>query len=515
MGGSLTSPASLKTDRGFVICRPSFAIRNVPVNDVAAPQATDRANLLDRLWRLLASPRLTVILLVWVAVVLALSAVIPQAPPYIEDPVVRSQWLATFPIAVRPAAERLHSFGVFELLDSIWLRLPLVLLLAHVLVATANWGPGVWQRVKSPPGETEPLGRPFQFKRDWPESIEHAGQQLTSRLEEGGYHVLPQPESDTPGRDPDNFVAWRWRWSWLGLAGIYLGLGLASLGLILGGWLGEGQELSLSPGEPAPLRVAAPTVPNLVLEETRVTGGDPLRPTGGIAVVLVSTGVGESQDLALRLHGSRLLRGLWVTLADFGPVVEVEAVDDETGESVLLQPFTPRTPAEERVRLPLTGDAETRFVGVPSQNVTLHVDYQIDTEYPSSVREILTANGGEGLQPSLDFSLSFFRGAESEPSQTASLRSGDTVDVDGVRYLVTLGHDVTLRINKALWWTAVAAGWGLVAVSLFALVVAPPVYVRGSVKSAETGGQVTLTVDVLGDEQRRHRELRGLVTPDV
>jgi hypothetical protein len=198
-------------------------------------------------------------------------------------------------------------------------------------------------------------------------------------------------------------------------------------------------------------------------------------------------------------------------------MLEVGAVDAEIGDGILLQPFTPRTPAAERVRLPLIGDPEARFVGVPSQNVTLHVDHQMNTGHPSSARQIFTASGGGGnrLQSSPDFSLSFFRGAESEPSQTASLHSGETVNVDGVHYLVSFGYDATLRMNSTLWWIAVGAGWGVVALSLIALVVAPPVYVQGSVKSAEIGNQVVLTVDVLGDEQRRHRELRGLVTPDV
>jgi hypothetical protein len=458
-----------------------------------------------------------VILLVWVAAVLALSTVIPQAPPHIEDPIVRSQWLANFPIGVRPMAERLHSVGVFDILDSIWLRLPLVLMLAHVLVTTANWGPGIWHRVKRSPRETDPLGKSFQLKRDWPEPIERVGQRLTNRLGEGGYHILSQPESDTPGGDQEYFVAWRRRWSWLGLAGIYLGMGLASLGLIVGGWLGEVRVLSLSPGEPVPLPVEALTIPNLVLQETTATGSDPLRPTSGTAVVRISTGVGESQDLALRLHGTRLLRGMWVTLAELRPMVEVRAVDAEIGEGMLLQPFTPRTPAAGQVRLPLIGDPEARFVGVPSQNVTLHVDHQMDAEHPSSAREIFTASGGggNGLGPSPDFSLSFFRGAESEPSQTASLHSGETVNVDGVHYLVSFGYDATLRMNSTLWWIAVGAGWGVVALSLIVLVVAPPIYVQGSVKSAEIGSQVVLTVDVLGDELRRHWELRGLVTPDV
>jgi len=183
----------------------------------------------------------------------------------------------------------------------------------------------------------------------------------------------------------------------------------------------------------------------------------------------------------------------------------------------LLRPFTPRTPAEERVRLPLTTDPETRFVGVPSQNVTLHVDYQVDAKHPSSGREILMGVGVQGkeLQTSPSLSLSFFQGAESQPSQKASLHSGDTVNVNGVRYLVTFGYDATLRLNSTLWWIAIAAGWGMVALSLIALVVAPPVYVQGSVKSVENGSQVSLTVDILGDEQRCRRELRGLIISDV
>ena len=55
------------------------------MNDVTAHRAIEWTNLLDRLWRLLTWPRLTVILLVWVAVILTLSAVIPQAPSQVQD----------------------------------------------------------------------------------------------------------------------------------------------------------------------------------------------------------------------------------------------------------------------------------------------------------------------------------------------------------------------------------------------------------------------------------------------
>jgi hypothetical protein len=117
------------------------------MDDLAARKTTGWAGFLDRLWYTLAWSRLTVISFVWVAVVLGLSTVIPQAPPHVEDPLVRSQWLASVPMNARPMVERLQTFGVFSLLDSVWLRLPLALLLAHVLVVLADLGPAVWRRV--------------------------------------------------------------------------------------------------------------------------------------------------------------------------------------------------------------------------------------------------------------------------------------------------------------------------------------------------------------------------------
>jgi hypothetical protein len=539
------------------------------MNDVAARRTTDWARLLDRLWRILAWPRLTLILLVWVAVILMLSAVIPQAPPHIEDPVVRSQWLSHAPISARPVIERLQAFAVFNLLDSVWLRLPLVLLLAHALVMLANWSPAIWYRVRwlwdlssgepivsiprarwgrtlrswlarlrgglrsdeqpfdgasrpssgeqgerirqeienQSPGEVSSLGRSFRLDRYWSEPAERVTQQLICLLEEAGYRVLYPQGRCTSGQDGEGFIAWRWRWSWLGLAGIYLGLGLASAGLILAGWLGQVQEANLGPDNPMPLPAVG--TPNLVLDDVTVTGDDPLRPATGLASVRILTGVGQSQQLTLRLHGSRLFQGMWLTMTSLRPVAEVTAVNVETGENVLLQPFSPRAPAQERVRLPLTGDPEMRFVGIPSQNLTLRVDYQADAEYPGGSRRV----GVEDRHPGPAFFLSFFRGAEVSPSQSESLDNGDEVTFDGVRYRVAFNYDAVLRANGALWWVAVAIGWGMTALSLILLVVVPPVYVQGNVEATQKGIRATLTGDALGNEEWLHRELRAIITP--
>jgi hypothetical protein len=187
-------------------------------------------------------------------------------------------------------------------------------------------------------------------------------------------------------------------------------------------------------------------------------------------------------------------------LVDVRPVAEVTAADAQTAEQVLLQPFTPRVGAQERVRLPLLGDPEARFVGVPSENVTVHVDYR--------------AAQGEDAYPEGAFSLSFFRGAEATPAFQASLRSREEATFDGVRYRITFDYDAGLHLNTGLWWVATAIGWGMTVLSFLVLTLAPPVYARGSLLGTAQGCRVTLAVDVLGDEPRRHRELGALVRHD-
>lgn len=485
------------------------------MNDDTVPQTTAWAALLDRLWRILASPRLSVFLLVWVAGILILSLVIPQSPPRMEDPLVRSQWLAEVPSRMRPLAERLYIIGIFDLLDSIWLRLPLVLLLAHALVMLADRGPGIWHRLRGSPGQVSMLGQPLLIEEDWPGPVEDVWQQLSSRLEKAGYRILSAPDSEAAQPEQAGFTIQRWGWSWLGLGGIYLGLGLVSAGLILAGWLGQVQDLYLLPGEPIAVSILAPGAQDFLLEEAVVTGDDPLRPATGAAVVRLSDGRGETRRLALKLHASQLQNGRWLTLAELRPIAELSAVNAASGEPVLLQPFSPRIPAQERVHLPLVGDPETRFAGVPSQNVTLHLACQARAEHRPGLRDILTrSNAMDANQtPEHICSISFFRGADPEPSQSEPVVDGAQVTFDGVSYRVAFDQAATLRINSAPWWMLVAVGWGVTALSLVALAVAPPIYGRGDVEPTGQGSRVSLELDVVGDKQRRQRELERLSGP--
>ena len=168
--------------------------------------------------------------------------------------------------------------------------------------------------------------------------------------------------------------------------------------------------------------------------------------------------------------------------------------------------------------MPLIGDPETRFIAVPSQNVTLHLDHQEDAQYPYSIREILE-NGRvkvEHQHPAPTFSLSIFRAVQVDPSLSTSLNSGETVEFRGVQYLIAFepdDYDAMLRLNSTLWWSAVALGWGIAALSFIALAVVPPVNVRGSIKAAEEGSQLSLVVNTVGDEQSVAESVERLLPP--
>lgn len=472
------------------------------MTDIPAPQAVGWGRLFDRLWRASVRPRLTVILLVWVAAVLALSLLVPQAPPRIEDPIVRSQWLASVPAGIRHLVERLEVLGVFNLLDSLWLRLPLALLLFHALLMLSAWAPAIWQRVRLSFDTVIPISKPFYLDQELPEPSEQARQAFIHRLDPACYRIVW-------AQDGASFIVWRWRWSWLGLAGIYLGLVLASAGLILQAWLGQVQEVNLEPDTPWPL--PGRNAPGLVLREIAARGSNPLRPTGGVAVIRLVTGVGEGQEFMLKLHRSRLWRDVWVTLTDLVPVAQVAALDAQTGKPISLQSFSPGFPPKEQVRLPLAENPETRFVGVPSQNITLSVNYWPSAEHTYDAEQV----PGEAAPHEDVFLLSFFRGAEVSPAYETSVRSGDEVAFDGVRYRVSLDFDARLRLNSALWWVAGGAGWAIAALGFLVLTLAPPVYAQGSLRIGENGTRVRLAGETLGDEQQRHRELRAALVPEA
>lgn len=460
---------------------------------MSADNSAGGARLLDGLWRLVAGPRVTLLVLLWLCSIIGLTLVVPQSP-YSEDPLIRSQWLSSAPRELWPLIERLQPLGVFHLPTSVWLRLPLCVMLGHSLVVLASQVPMVWWRalnpagrLLSPPEEWVTVGRSAWLSALSEEPGAVVTQRIACHLSNAGYRV----DTDADGH---RLIAWRWRWGWLATPGIYAGIVLLAAGLVFQSWLGQVHEIYLAPG--AVVVVPGSESASLVLNGISNEGEDPGVPGIGLVAMLALTEDGRDQPFSLGLHRSCLLHGMWLTVLGVRPVAEVTAVDAHTGSGVLLQPFLAQAVPRLRARLPLTEDPGARFAGVPSQNVTLRVDYAAGADTPAE-----------------RVSVSFFRGVEADPRLVVELVPGQDATFDGVRYQVALGQDVAVRVTLGMWWSLAMLGWAMIAGGCGLLVVGRPVWMRSLTVSESRGCRVMALVDTLADERVSDRLVREALEP--
>ena len=442
----------------------------------------------------MASPRLTLVLLLWLGCVVAFSLLIPQTAFQLEDPLQRSRWLAGVPRETWPVVEGLQPWGLFQLLSSVWLRLPLALLLAHAAVMLTASAPAAWQRTfGSLDSPTDPLalshlGRQHVTTLEAARPDADVSHRLGDRLERVGYRIETYKTEEA-------WVGRRQAHGWLAYSGLYVGLTLVAAGLLLQGWLGQALEMNLQPGQATRLPVEGSTT--LVLDG--VSGPpQPGQITDVRNVTLrVIRDMGDHDSLEMPLHHSRLVQGVWLTVVNTAPVAELSATDVRTGREVLLQPLMETGPPQGRVRLPLTTNPEERFVGIPDHNLTLRVDYA-----PSDA----TTDG--------QFVVQFFRGADASPEMVTETGDGSSVEFDGVRYRLDLAHNVRLRLHTGVWWISAAVGWLLVLVCTLVLATVSPGWMVCRSLDRPRGSRLTVVTDALASEQAEHSDRSRLHIPE-
>jgi hypothetical protein len=436
------------------------------------------------------SPRLTLALLIWLTCIVGFSLVIPQAPYRLEDPLQRSQWLSGVPREMWPVMESLQPWGLFQLFSSVWLRLPMALLLAHALVRLAASALPAYQRTRRLDVSAAPehgtgfrLGRSVAVTSAPTTFGPLASRRLTEQLVHAGYEVRLS-------EDGGGWVARRQPYGWPAHAGVYAGLALLAAGLLLQGWLGQVIEINLQPGQA--MRLPADGRTTLVLEDVAWPVEHRLSDNGGLVTLRVISEAGSEDTFDLSLHHSRLVQGAWLTAADALPVVDIRAMEISSGRDVLLQPLVGPGSPRVRVRLPLSANPDERFAGVPAQNVTLRVDYA--TEEPATGRIVVR----------------FFRGIETAPGLVTEVDDGGVTEFDGVRYHLVLDQDIRLRAQVGLWWLVTACGWLVVVVSATILAVARSVWVTGWTVNGTHRSRLAVSADVLADEHAAQGAVAGL-----
>jgi cytochrome c biogenesis protein ResB len=388
-----------------------------------------RVDILDLVWRLFSSRGVTIALLVVVILVLAGGAVLPQMP---DDLVAGSpehaRWLASIQTRYLQWSDRLGSAGLLSVRDSLWLRLPLALLLVNLVVcATQQSATLLRERKLSPqefgrtfPPECESFS--FLFAGD-PSSALNRSRQL---LEGRGYKVRTEEVNGGLQLAALRFHSARW-----GVVLAHGGLILATLGVVVGvrlGWqergiaLGPGQEYQVQHSESTSLRLedfTAELYPDGKPEsyEAEVT----LLENGTVATM------GTLTPGAPLWH-----RGMLVHQVAHGPLVSIRAVDAQ-GLPITLQTLAPSSMAVEEASLQLSEDQREGYIAVPERNLVLRA--------ASSPEPTSRAEDSPGLL------LQAYRGGTADLVFSETLHKSATVDIEGDSYTVRWGQYAILDVT--------------------------------------------------------------------
>jgi cytochrome c biogenesis protein len=399
-----------------------------------------RVDVLDLVWRLFGSRGVTIALLVVIVLVLVCGAVLPQMP---DDLVAGSpehaRWLASIQARYLQWSDPLARAGLLSLRDSLWLRLPLALLLVNLVVCATQQSATLLRERKLSPrdfGRSFPPGSEassFLFAGD-PSSALDRSRQL---LERRGYKVRAE---DVNGKF--QLVALRFHAARWGAVLAHGGLILVALGVLVGvrlGWrergiaLGPGQEYQVQHSESTSLR----------LEDFKAELHPDGRPEAYEArVTLLENGTVASTG-TLAAGAPLWYRGMFVHQVSHGPLVSISAVDAQ-GLPITLQTLAPSSTTVEEASLQLSENQREGYIAVPERNLVLRAAFSPE---PTS---------GAGDSPGL--LLQAYRGGTTDLVFSRTLHDSATVEIEGDSYTVQWGQYALIDVTADPMFPLVLVG---------------------------------------------------------
>lgn len=119
-----------------------------------------------RLWRMLGSRQLAVILLIALLLALSFGSLFPQMPAELSS---QEPWLEAVDLRYGPATGFLEKVGVFETYRSFWFLALLAALLLNTLICTVQRLPGLWRSLTEPSviQKPEAFFQSFAHRAEW------------------------------------------------------------------------------------------------------------------------------------------------------------------------------------------------------------------------------------------------------------------------------------------------------------------------------------------------------------
>ncbi len=417
----------------------------------------------DLLWRAFSSRRLTLILLAVIAVVVSCGAILPQIPTGMD---VGSReydyWYAAIQARYRQWTDLLAMLGSFSVLDSLWFKLTLALLMVNLSVCAIEQFEAGLRPPKCSAEDFDPAFRRASqcatfVVASQRESVEASLRRL---LEARRYRVEIRQEDRASYLSANRFSLIRW-----GPIVAHGGLILAIAGLMLGARMAwRERNIALSPGQAYQIQ----HVPSF---SVRLDDFDAeLYPHGApraylVRVTLLEEGSEVKTGVAVpnapfRYHGLSLYQ------VSHGPLVTVSALDRDA-QPVSVQALAPGATVQEEAALQLSDQNNEGYVAVPDRNLVLRIVYQ---SMPPPQEEDM---------PSL--LVQAYRGGMTDLVHSETLLDSATLEIEGNAYMVDWAHYAVLDIANDPSLSLILVGATSVLVAAIAILCVPPRSIWGAV----------------------------------
>lgn len=399
-----------------------------------------RIDIIDQLWRLFGSRRLTLGLLSVILLVLATGAVLPQMPSdFMSGSPDNTQWRADIRARYARWADPLESLGLLSVRDSLWLKLPLALLVINLAVCCVESVDAAlrWRRLGAEgPAHGLPsasLSRSI-FLTGLRDTVASTVQQALRGL---GY------PAEMKDNETGSFLMGRcYGWARWGLPLAHGGALLIVVGLLAGerlAWTEQG--IALSAGQQYQSRHS----PSLSVRLDELKGE--LDSAGAAVadearVTILDSDEGKSSGLVAA--GAPLwYEGVSVCWLGQGPLIRLQA-RDASGDPLSLQGLAASGEPTEEVVVQFSDEENEGYVAVPERNLVLRLVLQS------------TLATGSGQPPR--FLWEAYRGGSTEVVSRKMVRGSASLDIDGDYYHAEWGQYAVLGISSDPTVAPLAAG---------------------------------------------------------
>lgn len=424
-------------------------------------------DILNALWRLFSSRRLTLILLTAITLVVSSSAILRQMPQGITvGSGEYGRWHAEIRAHYLQWAGPLETVGLFNISGSIWFKLPMALLILNLAVCAVEQLEAVLRRPKCSTKEFDEAFRQASQTRTLVVSgtVKLAVAKLRALLETHHYKVEVEEGEEGSCLLAQRFSLARWG-TLLGHGGLIVAIG----GVLLGGRLAWREEkIFLRSGQEYQIQHASSL--SLRLDDFQVG----LYPDGTPHYYRAQLTLLEQEDeLATGIvepNAPLQCRGMAFYQCSHGPAISIKGLDAQ-GEPVSLQALVPGGALQEEATVQLSEDENEGYIAVPEQNLILRLVFH--PHLPRDTREI----------PAL--LVQAYRGGLSDLVFGQTLFGSASFRVEGTTYALEWGHYAVLAIVRDPGFTPIMMGAASLLVAAIVTLYLPPRYIWATVSGKE------------------------------